>query len=387
MRTKRLGNERGMSLIEIMIAMTVFLIVLAGVMQAIGSQSKGFRRGGDEMGMLQNLRYGVDQLDQDIRVAGANVPARQPIVVFAGPNSFAFNADIVSNIAGDISAVYVDPDAPLGEVSAWTLASATAIPGSSPSFTYPLADYPLSGAETAIFWFTADPETSRTDDFMLVRRINARPEEVLMRNVLAPASGTFFRYYYLNAPVGVNATLDTVPTAWGALRHSAPQHGQLPDTGTVARIDLLRAVEVRYQVTNARSGSDERIRSTTALLAMPNSGVKKLTTCGDTPIFGNPVTAVWSPLLSPPAIDVTWAKSVDETSGEQDVIRYLVWRRLGGAGPWGDPYTSIAASGSATYSFPDPDVSSGSSYQYAVAAQDCTPALSPQSFSVTVPVP
>jgi len=386
MKTTLIQNERGMSLLEIMIAMTVFLIVLAGVMQGIGSQSRGFRRGGDEMGMLQNLRYGVDQLDQELRIAGANVPSRQPIVVYTGPNSIAINADVVSNLAGDISAVYVDPDAPAGEVSAWTQATATPIPGSSPSFTYPLADYLNSGAETVMFWFTADAETARTDDFLLVRRVNARPQEVLMRNILAPTSGNFFRYYYLNAPLGVLATLDTVPTAWGSMTHAAPTHGALPDTGTVARIDLVRLVEVRYRVTNGRSGTDERIRSTTAQLAMPNSGVKKLTTCGDVPMFGQVVTAVYDPLLVPAAIEVTWNASVDEAAGEQDIIRYVLWRRLGGVGTWGDPYTSLAASGSATYSFIDPEVSSGTSYQYAVSAQDCTPALSPQSLSLTIPV-
>jgi len=380
-------NERGMSLVEIMVAMTVFLIVLGGVMQAINSQSRSFRRTGDEVGILQNLRYGVDQIDQDLRIAGANVPSRQPILVYAGPNSVAINADIVSNIAGDISAVYIDVDAPVGEVSAWALSAATTIPGSSPSFTYPLVDYAVSPAETAIFWFTPDAETSRTDDFMLVRRINAQPQEVLMRSVLAPSTGNFFKYYYLNAPLGVNATLDSVPTAWGTLAHTAPQHGQLPDTGAVGRIDLLRAVEVSYRITNGRSGTDERIRTTRATLALPNTSAKKLTTCGDTPIFGQIVTAVYMPSLNPPAINVTWNKSVDETAGEQDVIRYLVWRRIGAAGPWGDPYTSIASSGAASYTFTDPAIAPLTSYQYAVAAQDCTPALSPQSLSNLAVVP
>lgn len=380
-------NQRGMSLIEVMIAMTVFLIVLAGVMQAIGGQSKGFRRGGDELGILQNLRYGVDQIDQDLRIAGANVPSRQPIVVYAGPNSVAINSDIVSNVAGDISAVYVDVDALAGEVSAWTVAGATAIPGSSPGFIYPLADYVNSPGETVTFWFTADAETSRTDDFMLVRQVNHQPQEVLMRNVLAPSTGNFFKYYYLNAPLGVNATLDSVPTAWGTLAHTAPQHGQLPDTGVVSRIDLVRTVEVNYRVTNGRSGTEERIRNTRATLAMPNTSAKKLTTCGDTPIFGQAVTATYMPLLNPAAVNVTWNKSVDETSGELDVIRYLVWRRVGGVGPWGDPYTSIASSGAASYTFTDPAITALTSYQYAVAAQDCTPALSPQSLSNLVDVP
>jgi hypothetical protein len=208
-----------------------------------------------------------------------------------------------------------------------------------------------------------------------------------MRNVLAPTSGNFFRYWYLNEPAGGgNPTVDTLPAAWGALRHSASLHGQLPDTGVVARIDLLRSVEVRYRVTNGRSGADERVRSTSALLAMPNAGVKKLSSCGDGPIFGQLVTAVWDPLLDPPAIVVSWNSSVDEASGEQDVIRYVIWRRVGGVGDWGDPISSNP-SGAPPYSFADPDVASLKSYQYGVSAQDCTPALSAKSLSNLVLVP
>ncbi len=389
MRSSSIRNERGLSLVELMVAMTVFLIVLGGVVTAIGSQSRGFRKGGDELGILQNLRYGVDQVEQDLRLAGANTAAKQPTVDYAGPSAFAFNADLVSNIVGDISAVYIDPDAPAGEVQAWPLSAATTIPGSSPSFTYPKADYLNSAAETVMFWFTLDTATSRTDDYVLMRRVNARPTEVLMRNILPPTTGNFFRYYYENAPVGVNATLDSVPTAWYPLAHSAAVHGSLPDTGAVSRIDLVRAVEMRYRVTNGRTGTDERIRDTNAMMVMPNAGIKKLSTCGDTPLFGNPVTAVYS--ATPPAgIVLTWNRSVDELSGETDVIRYVIWRRVGVAGLWGDPLKSLAASassGTVTYSDKDTQVTSGVSYQYRVAAQDCTPALSSQSTSNSVTVP
>jgi hypothetical protein len=151
----------------------------------------------------------------------------------------------------------------------------------------------------------------------------------------------------------------------------------------VARIDLVRAVEMRYRVTNGKSGSDERIRSASALLVMPNSGFKKLSTCGDAPIFGNPVTAVWTGS----EIALSWARSVDELSGESDVIRYVIWRRIGTSGSWGDPYKSLAASGVVTYTDNDTQITSGTQYQYAVAAQDCTPAFSVQSVSNAVLVP
>ncbi len=193
-------NGRGFTLIEMLIAIAVFLVVLTASVRALSFQSRAFSRGTDEMGMLQNLRYGVEQLKQDLRMAGANAPDRQAAVVYAGPSTFSFNGDIVSNVVGDISAVYIDPGATAGEVSAWPLASATVIPGSSPAFNYPLVDMSLSAAETITYWFTGDDETARTDDFVLVRRVNDRPPETLVRSVLAPGTGTFFKYWYLNPP-------------------------------------------------------------------------------------------------------------------------------------------------------------------------------------------
>jgi prepilin-type N-terminal cleavage/methylation domain-containing protein len=385
MRKSIMPNRRGFTLVELLIAITVFMIVLAAAMQGLSYQSRGFNRGTDEMGILQNLRYGAEQLDQDLRMAGANAPDRQPSVVYAGPNSFSYNADITSNVVGDISAVYVDPDANAGEVSAFALAAATIIPASSPAFTYPQVEFAPSAAETVIYWFSADLETSRGDDFVLNRRVNTRADEVLMRGVLAPTGGNFFKYYYLNAPVGVAATVDSLPTAWGQLRHSAPLHGQLPDTGITARIDLLRAVEVKFRVTNNRPGTAERIRSISATIPLPNVGVKKLQTCGDAPIFTSAIAAAVTG-GPPPFVVVTWNASVDEATGEQDIIRYVLWRRIVGVASWGDPYSSIP-SGAPPYSFTDSDVISGTSYEYSVSAQDCTPLLSTKRLSGQAVIP
>lgn len=380
-------NTRGFTLTELLIAIAVFLVVLVASLGSLTFQSRAFSRGTDESGMLQNLRYGIEQLEQDLRMAGANAPDRQAPVVYAGPNTFSFNADNVSNIVGDIAAVYVDPDAPAGEVAAWPLASATVIPGSAPAFTYPLVDMAPSQAETITYWFTADNETARGDDFILVRRVNDRPQETLVRSVLAPAVGPFFKYWYLNAPIGVAPSVDSVPTAWGTLAHTAPQHGLLPDTGMLARIDLLRSVEARFRVTNQRAGAAERWRSISTTIPLPNVGVKKLQTCGDGPIFGSVVTAVLDVAGPVPEIDVTWAASVDEAAGELDIIRYVIWRRANGVVSWGDPFAAIPSGGPPPYTLSDPDVESGSTYQYAVSAQDCTPLLSTRRTSGFVFIP
>lgn len=378
-------HERGMTLVELLIAMTVFLLVLAAALRALGAQSRGFTKGAEEMGVLQNLRYGADQLDTELRMAGANVPARQPSLVFAGPTSLSLNADLVSNLAGDISAVYVDPDAPTGQVSALGTAAPITIPGSVPPFVYPLADYPNSPAETITFWFTADAETARSDDFVLMRQVNGQAAEPLVRAVLSPAGGgAFFQYWYRAGAAAL--ALEAVPPAWLPLRHSAPQHGQLPDTGAVSRIDDLRLVEVRYQVTNGRTGAEERIRAITTIVPLTNVGVKKLQTCGDEPIFGQPVTATYVNLGGVPSVVLDWNASVDEATGETDVIRYVVWRRQSPVVVWGDPYTSIP-SGAPPYTFTDVDVVPGATYSYAVAAQDCTPTFSPLSVSAAVTIP
>lgn len=382
-----LRGTRGVTLVEMLVALTVFLIVLGGAMSAIGAQSRGFNKGAEEMALLQNLRYGVQQMTLEFRTAGANVPDRQPQVVYASGDVFTFNGDFASNVAGDISAVYVDPSAPVGQVSVLPMAQAGVIPGSSPAFTYPLADYLGSAAETITFRFEPDASTSRTDDFLLTRQVNAQPPELLVRNILRPVgNGPFFTYTYLNDAGPSNQTLLPVPAGWLPLRHSAPQHGLVPDTGAVARIDLLRAVGVSYRVTNGRSGAQERIRAIQTAIPLPNVGIKKLQTCGDPPIFGQAVTATALLVGGVPRVEVAWNASVDEASGETDVIRYVIWRRAGAILTWGDPISSIP-SGAAPYLFSDADVVAGETYQYAVAAQDCTPALSSQSASAPVVAP
>jgi len=380
-------NRRGLTLVEMLVSMTVFLVVLAGTLKALSSQSSGFSRGTDEMGIVQNLRFGVELLTEELRTAGANTPARQPSIAYAGRSSFAFNADLVSNLLGDISAIYIDPNAPAGQVTALSTLNALTVPNSAPVFTYPLALYPGSMAETISYWFRLDSTTARPDDYLLFRGVNTAREEVVLRNVLPPTVGNFLRYYRVVAPAVGAPFLDTIPGAWYPLTHSAPNHGQLPDTGVVSRIDDLRAVELRYRITNGAAGATERIREIQTIVPLHNVGLKKLQSCGDRPQFGQPVVAAYNPVPNP-AIDVTWNAAIDEAVGtEEDIIRYVIYRRVAPTLTWGDPYASIPSGTPAPYQFTDNDVLPGQSIEYAVEAQDCTPALSTRSFSAAVIVP
>ncbi|MGH3992909.1 MAG: PilW family protein, partial [Pseudonocardiaceae bacterium] len=257
-------KNQGFTLAELLVAMVIFAVVLGGAMKFVTAQSRAFNRGVDDISVLQNLSFGADNLDSQLRTTGGNAPDAQPPVVYANANTFAFNADYAANDLNDISAVYIDVDAPPAEVEAIRQAQQFIIPGSVPAFTYPSTDYSVGGginspAETIILFFTPDLETPRADDFVLLRQVNNNPPEVLVRKVLPDSTNLpFFRYYKQHVRGGINTlpTLSLVPAAELPMRHNVATHGSPADAASP--VDSLRAVLVSYQVTNGYTDSRER---------------------------------------------------------------------------------------------------------------------------------
>ena len=365
-------TNKGFTLVELLVAMVVFVVVLAA-----------------SMGVLQNMSFGADNLDSQLRTAGANAVDAQPPVVYAGNNSFSFNSDYVSNDTLDISAVYFDPDAATAEVETIKLANQIVVPGSSPNFSYPSTDYQTaagtaSPAELITLFFTPDLETSRTDDFDLIRQVNSNAAEVLVRQVLPDSTNLpFFRYYILRPP-GANLLpkLALVPAAELPAAHTVATHGDAADAAS--KIDSLRAVLVSYVITNGQTGSLERKQRISLNIPLPNMGLKQLKICGSDPILNSAVAAVYAP--TPTRVTLTWLPAFDENYGEKDVVRYVIWRKISTDPTWTDPLTSIPA-GQATYSYTDKQgLANGTTYDYRLAAQDCSPKLStPVIATVAIP--
>jgi hypothetical protein len=262
-----------------------------------------------------------------------------------------------------------------------------AIAESSPAFMYPDSDYFAaaginSPAETITWFFRLDSATSDPNDYVLFRQVNDGTPETVTRNVYRTAGVAFFRYYYKRVPLSglLASSLDSVPTSWMPIRHSQAIHGSVADTGVAARIDSLAAVQISFTITNGLSGTAQKTRAVSYMVPMPNIGIKKATSCGDAPILGTALTANWQidNSVSPPdtLMRLTWNQAVDEVGGERDVVRYVIWRRPAGASTWGEPIASVAA-GPASPSWADESAVVGPpGYQYALAAQDCTPTLS-----------
>jgi hypothetical protein len=183
--------------------------------------------------------------------------------------------------------------------------------------------------------------------------------------------------------VPLDAPTRLVSAGGGPLRHTAAVHASPQDTGRLAKVDSVRAVRVRFTVTSGEPGPGELKRAMERTIRLPNAGMAVRSICGDDPQGAGIGAQVVVMPDGTRVVAITWGPSVDETAGENDVLRYIVWRRTDGAAEWGDPLLSIPA-GLASYSYVDQSVLSGHSYQYALAAQDCTPSRSPLQVSATV---
>jgi prepilin-type N-terminal cleavage/methylation domain-containing protein len=360
-------QRRGFSLIELLIAIVVMAVVLAGTMNFFMGQSRTFRKATTDMVLLQNARFATDLLNEHFRSVGANLTVGQPAVIYMDKNVFAFNADYATNVSGDLNAVYYEPKAPTNETQALLKAQAFTIPHSSPALSYPGADW-MSGAgvpspaEAITFSFEPDTETTRTDDFVLERQVNSSAPEVVVRNVLPDSTYPFFRYMYLKVDAAGAQSVDTVPGTDLPMNYGAD---------TIVYKDRARAVLISFLVTNGLTDTAQRTRPVSVIASLPNVGMRQLQTCGAKPL---PVPAPVATYVSPGKLRVTWTASPDENGGERDVMRYAVTRMASFApGVWTN-VQSIPAGG--VYDITDSGLLTGFQYYYAVAAQDCTPAFS-----------
>lgn len=378
----------GFTIIELIIALSVFAMVTAAALSFLGTQAVAYHRGTDRLTAMRNLSYAMVTLETDLTTAGTNVAAGQPTLVYADDHVIAFTADYATNVAGDVSAIYHDPYAPDGQVSAPV--SAISIP--TTGFSWPDTTYAVAGAnspaELIVFYLERDSSTvDRSDDWLLMRQVNGAEPEVVARSILKVGDEPFFGYMKRTLDASGIGGLEAVPADELPLRHEARIHGSVADTGHIAMIDSVKAVRIVAGSYNRyATGTDADEATLSRLVDLPNAGFGRLLTCGDEPILGSTLTAgITVGGTGSPAVQLSWGPSVDEAGGEEDVIRYVLWRRVFG-GDWGDPFLSIPA-GSSSYTYVDGTVLPGWRYQYALAAQDCTPSFSGRTTSGWILVP
>lgn len=79
--TVRIKNHRGFTLVEIMLAITLSLVLIAGVIQIYISSKESFRVQNELARLQDNQRIAIDFLQNDIRRAGFNLPTGSKKIV------------------------------------------------------------------------------------------------------------------------------------------------------------------------------------------------------------------------------------------------------------------------------------------------------------------
>jgi prepilin-type N-terminal cleavage/methylation domain-containing protein len=377
-------RARGFTIIEMLVSLVVLSLVMGAAIWFFRGVSRAVAGTSDRMDAMQNLRYAVSNLDRELRNAGAGTTEQQPTLVYISPSVVVFNGDLVSRVAGSPTAVNYNPDADPNAVSAPTTAQKFFIYGTAiqyPDTTYRTTGGALSPAETIMYYFLPDTSTARPDDYVLMRQVNNNAPDVVARNLLPFPGQPFFDWLQTDT-IG---NLFTVATGNLPMRHSVVIHGALGDTGVASRIDSIRAVRVNLYATNGLTGTQEIRRALATTIRIPNAGLTKQRSCGDAPIFAQTVTATFTGTPDVPAITLAWLPAIDETAGEHDVEKYVIYRRTL-AGAFSDALQTLPA-GQPNYTYTDAAVLNDSTYVYQVTALDCTPLESTPAVTAAVVVP
>jgi prepilin-type N-terminal cleavage/methylation domain-containing protein len=97
------GQPRGFSLIEVLIAMAISVLVMASVFVLLSRSRETFRREPEVSDMNANARSGLDQISQELTVAGFATP----------PNMAVAWTDGGGPTPDEITIIYADPEIPV----------------------------------------------------------------------------------------------------------------------------------------------------------------------------------------------------------------------------------------------------------------------------------
>ncbi len=376
-------RRHGVTTIELLVAITVTLIIVAIVAPLYRAQTSSVTRTAGRTDATRSATFAVDAIEQDMRNAGVGVFDGQPLLVRGSVDAVSFNANMVTARTNDLVAVFYDPDADQTALGALQPTTSVTLPNSS--VVYPTAAY-SSNAETISYYTRADTGASPiagASRVVLYRKVNRQSEEVIARNLLQTASVPMFRYYRRSlSGVLIEITGTALP-----LYHAAARHASAPDTGATAAIDSVAVVRLSvismYRDPRGRAIVDTVQRN----IRIANQGLLQRAQCGEIPLTPGAPTLSVITLAGLPAVRLAWAASTDELSGERDVEMYAVYRRLSGSIDWGEPLANVPGAGVASLQYIDNTVATGVQYDFAISALDCTPAPSALTAASTILVP
>ena len=108
MRTTGSSRREGVTLIEMMIAIVLFVLVFGLAVPFFRYQARSVSASAGRLDALQNARYAQNAIDRDMRIAGIGIVDQQPLIVQADGFAVTFNADLATKDQNDPSSIYYD---------------------------------------------------------------------------------------------------------------------------------------------------------------------------------------------------------------------------------------------------------------------------------------
>jgi type II secretory pathway pseudopilin PulG len=377
MATQR-KRRSGFTLAELLLSITLTIAVFSAAVPFFTLQMRQLQQDLGRSDAQQTARFAQNMVDRELRNIGIavtpmqaaiGIPRNQPKIVQAGAFAVTFNSNLVANDTVDMNAVYYDPNVPANLTTALAYTNLVSLPLGGPSYPdYVYRDNAgmLSMAETVSYWASVDSTSGQPDHYVVFRRVNDGPVNVVARGIRVPAGQAMFQY----RRVKPNGSIDSITTATLPIYWNSTS-GLADSIRTVTM--SVRGVVKGYDLQNKAKTWERNVSMQTN---MPNIGLAQRNSCGDIPL--NPgvptATIVLDPFGATERIRVTFGKSNDEASGEKDVERYAIFRREAGMA-WDEPIAVLGKSGG-PYLWEDFDIQPGLNFEYGVAAQDCSPANS-----------
>lgn len=372
------GGKRGFTLAELLLSITITIAVFSAAVPFFTLQMRQLAQNLGRSDAQQTARFAQNAVDRELRNVGIAVtpmqPAlgiarNQPKIVLAHPFAVTFNSNLVANDTNEVNAVYYDPNVPSTMTQALAGTGMVSLPKTNrayPDFVYKDATGLLSPAETISYWASVDSTSGFSDEYILFRRVNDGPVVVVARGLRVPSGQAMFSYTRVFATGAVGAVpVGSLPIHWD----DASQLADSIRTASLTVRGVFRGYNLRNQATNYE-------RLVTTQTNMANIGLSQRSSCGDVPLNpGMPgMTKFTDGFGNTTKIRIAFAASPDEASGERDVERYAIFRREVGD-PWLEPL-AVVGKGGGPYIYEDFDIQPGTSFEYGVAAQDCSPANS-----------
>ena len=146
-------------------------------------------------------------------------------------------------------------------------------------------------------------------------------------------------------------------------------------------------MRLSIRFTNGQTGTAEHFRDVQTTIMVPNNGTPMPNICGRVPYAPATFTVVDTAFGSG-KLWFTWSSSVDQDAGEEDVLQYILYRKVQGAPTWSDPLMVVRRiSGQSSYTQMVAGNTPGVAYTFGVSAQDCTPSESPITTLNVTPTP